>query len=226
MSRVCIISDIHGNTEALDMVLKEACCDSLWCLGDIVGVDEGSVRCADIVKEKSDIAIQGNHEIWMLREVRDGLCGYELKPDVMEYIKGLPREKVLDGVRLTHGSPADPEKCVVFVNNTFALRKAFQAFEEKLCFIGHTHNPKGYLLTEDGRVFSGSPGATKTRLMLESECRYLVNVGSVGILEWTGPCFVIYDTDENIITWHMFIDGAYDNEATPEPLAMTEITLL
>jgi predicted phosphodiesterase len=61
-----IISDIHGNLEALKVVLKSISDiykpDYLICLGDIVGYYPHPVECINLVQKTCDIVIKGNHD--------------------------------------------------------------------------------------------------------------------------------------------------------------------
>ena len=63
--RWAVISDIHGNREALDAVLdsiKNDKIDSIICLGDIVGYGADPNYCVDKVKSVADAVIVGNHD--------------------------------------------------------------------------------------------------------------------------------------------------------------------
>ena len=63
--RFGIVSDIHANLEALDVVLGEidaAKVDALLCLGDIVGYGPNPNECCDRLRERNCIAIAGNHD--------------------------------------------------------------------------------------------------------------------------------------------------------------------
>ena len=65
--KIAIISDIHGNNEALDAVLKdikEQKCDKIFCLGDLAmaGPEPSNVvnRIKDLLKNDNFFLIQGN----------------------------------------------------------------------------------------------------------------------------------------------------------------------
>jgi predicted phosphodiesterase len=63
--RFGIVSDIHANLEALDVVLGEidaAKVDALLCLGDIVGYGPNPNECCDRLRERDCIAVAGNHD--------------------------------------------------------------------------------------------------------------------------------------------------------------------
>ena len=62
--RVLIISDIHGNLEALQRVLEIAeGVDSIWVLGDTVGYGPNPSECLSIVREKAEVILCGNHDM-------------------------------------------------------------------------------------------------------------------------------------------------------------------
>lgn len=67
--RVGIISDIHGNIEALRAVfdqLEKRGCDELVCLGDIVGYGPSPGECIDFLREKNVISVKGNHDHYVV----------------------------------------------------------------------------------------------------------------------------------------------------------------
>ncbi|MFH1760377.1 MAG: metallophosphoesterase, partial [bacterium] len=60
-----VISDIHGNLESLKAVLEDIesqQVDKILCLGDIVGYGPDPETCVDLIKQKCDIIIMGNHD--------------------------------------------------------------------------------------------------------------------------------------------------------------------
>ncbi len=61
--KVGLISDIHSNKIALEAVLNDMEeVDMLVCLGDIIGYGPWPSECLDIVRNRSDVVIQGNHD--------------------------------------------------------------------------------------------------------------------------------------------------------------------
>ena len=66
-----IISDIHSNLEALTTVLADIesrSIETIYCLGDIVGYAANPKECLDLVIEKTEFAILGNHDYAVLYE--------------------------------------------------------------------------------------------------------------------------------------------------------------
>ena len=60
-----IISDIHGNLEALQTVLAHIAdqqVDEIYCLGDIVGYGPNPCECLDHVMDNCKVVLLGNHD--------------------------------------------------------------------------------------------------------------------------------------------------------------------
>ena len=67
--RVAAISDIHANLPALEAVLAaidESEVDELWCLGDVVGYGADPEACTELVRERCDVCLVGNHDLAVL----------------------------------------------------------------------------------------------------------------------------------------------------------------
>lgn len=61
--KIAIISDIHGNLEALKSTLKDIekkKVDKIFCLGDILAKGIHPKECIDLIKKHCEIIIQGN----------------------------------------------------------------------------------------------------------------------------------------------------------------------
>ena len=60
-----LISDIHGNLEALEAVLediRQVSVDEIYCLGDIIGYGPNPCECLDLVIKNCKSTILGNHD--------------------------------------------------------------------------------------------------------------------------------------------------------------------
>lgn len=65
-TRVVIIADVHSNLPALRAVsarIEELNPNLVLCAGDIVGYGASPNECCSIVKDISDLAVYGNHEL-------------------------------------------------------------------------------------------------------------------------------------------------------------------
>jgi len=62
--RYAVLSDIHGNLEALEAVLAdaEARADAALCLGDVVGYGADPEACIERTAGRAAVIVAGNHE--------------------------------------------------------------------------------------------------------------------------------------------------------------------
>ena len=68
--RFALISDIHGNLEALKSILediKKQDVDEIICLGDTISIGPNSKECIDLLIDNNIKSVLGNHEIYLLR---------------------------------------------------------------------------------------------------------------------------------------------------------------
>ena len=207
--RYGIISDIHGNKEALEVAvghLESAGIDRFICVGDIVGYGADPDQCLDIVKELTDDIVAGNHD-----HAAVGLTDIEnfnqhakiavlwtseqLTAEHKDSIKSFPMTLQLDGALVVHSTPFHPEKWFYLLTH-FQFVAAFQQFTEQLCFIGHSHQP---LVFEKGNQHTG-PLKGETFSLVDGS-RYIVNVGSIGQPRDRDPRLscCIYDSTEKTV---------------------------
>src|SRR5690349_6740396 len=68
---IAIISDVHGNLEALTAVLAEIDrreITDIVCLGDVVGYGPNPMECLDLVLSRAKVSLMGNHDFAVLYE--------------------------------------------------------------------------------------------------------------------------------------------------------------
>ena len=98
-----ILSDIHGNLEALEAVLSaaQACgADRVICLGDIVGYGPNPVECAERLRE-CDLFIAGD---WDLAAVAaDDPPWNEHLVHQVHWVRAIPSIPPIHGDRLKYG---------------------------------------------------------------------------------------------------------------------------
>lgn len=58
--RICIISDLHANIEALSALPDEY--DELWVLGDLVNYGPDPAAVIEFVRSRASVVIRGNHD--------------------------------------------------------------------------------------------------------------------------------------------------------------------
>lgn len=121
MNKIAVISDIHGNLEALKAVIKDIkneSCDMVICLGDIIAKGYHLHECIDLVKEISDVVIQGNCDYFFSNFTKadnsknDARLQYNISRTTLEdreYLKSLPYsyDLLISGniVRFYHATP-------------------------------------------------------------------------------------------------------------------------
>ncbi|MBC7782601.1 MAG: metallophosphoesterase family protein [Burkholderiales bacterium] len=224
-----IISDIHGNLEALTTVLadiEQRGIDNILCLGDIVGYGPNPSECLDLIATKSRASLMGNHDFAVLFEPFNFNQGaeqacfwtrkqFEEDPDLKrrserwKYIGNLPVRIRTAEIVATHASPRRPINEYIFPDDIYTNPGKFHHIFEKfdrICFVGHTHVPGVFL---EGPDFY-SPDELENRFEISDE-KAVVNVGSVGQPRDRDPRASFVIVNENVIE---FVRLAYDLETT------------
>ena len=211
--RYGILSDIHGNLEALDAVLEALAderIDRYLCLGDIVGYGASPNACLDRVTGLTTVVIAGNHDHAAIGKLDIATFNHfaaeaalwtrrQLTPDERRYLAELPYTRQIDDLYAVHASPANPEDWT-YLTSLWLADEAFDGMpgDIALCVLGHTHTP---VIFERRTAQDRSRQIPAATLGLESECRYIVNVGSVGQPRDGDPraAYCVYDTGERRI---------------------------
>ncbi len=212
-----IISDIHGNSTALESVLddppgKEV--EKTFCLGDIVGYGADPSRCISIIRRKCEIVVLGNHDAGAAGNVSLDMFNSEgaialrwtrsiLSQEEKKWLSFLPYYAEYENFFMCHSYPADPESWTYVLRRNHAL-ESINARQGYISLIGHTHLPGCW--TEDGNFTEVSKGDfSKVRL---------VNVGSVGQPRDKDPraAYLLIDTEAG--TWeHRRVEYSIDDAA-------------
>ena len=218
--RIAIISDIHGNLEALKTTLKDIKkrnIDKIFCLGDIVEKGCHAEECVKLVRENCDIVVQGNcdvdidesvytvskHNISVdLMKKRANWLNELLSEESKKYLLSLPfsYEFYMSGslIRIFH---AHPEKKTGVIINEDSYETKYKMFEPSentvsqkvadIVIYGHLHAP----------------------FMNKMYNKTLINVGSVG-----NSFNVVRDDkkDSNVLETtasnYLILDGEYGAE--------------
>jgi len=210
MMRTLVLSDIHGNKEALDAVIADAgVVDQIWCLGDIVGYGPEPAACLAWVRAHCDIVLSGNHDYAAFEPsvVRDfnpnaaraaDWTRAQLSPEEVAYLRSLPSLIEAAGVTLAHASPADP--IWTYILSVIDARDAFSAFSGALCFVGHTHVAACYAEAE-GEI-ERLPFVNDEPFSLAGG-RFIINPGSVGQPRDRDPraAYLWYDDASESVVW-------------------------
>jgi diadenosine tetraphosphatase ApaH/serine/threonine PP2A family protein phosphatase len=209
--RRALISDIHGNLEALDIVLddiKKQGIEEIFCLGDIIGYGPNPRECIDRVMDTCRLSLLGNHDQGALFDPDGFNIGAEraifwtreqlenphdrANERRWEFLGELPRTYRLNSFLFVHGSPRNPLSEYIFPEDIYNHRKMERLFQlvERYCFQGHTHVPG--VFTEGYQFFA--PEEIDNEYTL-GEGKVMINVGSVGQPRDGDPraCYVVLE---------------------------------
>ncbi|MBI5646387.1 MAG: metallophosphoesterase family protein [Ignavibacteriae bacterium] len=178
--RLAIISDIHSNLEALSAVLEDIdrhSADRIICLGDVVGYGADPSACMALLRGRGVDIIMGNHdEAAFSPEKRRYFSenaafairwtAKQLGERELDELRSLPYRISFDGMLFVHSTPRSPERWDYLFSGLEA-RSQSAAFRERLCFVGHSHQPA---------IFSLEPAVQE----YSATGRFIINPGSVG----------------------------------------------
>ena len=211
---IAIISDIHGNLEALRAVLEDARrqgAEAIYCLGDVVGYGPNPRECIDLVMD-CKLCLLGNHDqgamfdpdgfnqsaekaiFWTRAQLESTAEPRALREKRWDYLAERPRSHRENGFLFVHGSARNPLNEYVFPEDIYNQRKMERIFAlvDKYCFQGHTHVPG--IFTEGMQFLA--PEEIEYTYKLDGR-KTLCNVGSVGQPRdgnWRA-CYVVVDND-------------------------------
>jgi diadenosine tetraphosphatase ApaH/serine/threonine PP2A family protein phosphatase len=217
-----LISDIHGNLEALDAVLAElADADGFLCLGDIVGYGADPGACLTRVRELPNlICVAGNHDLaavggydlsWFNPFARAaiGWTADRLTDEQTSYLRSLPSTAHVDSALLVHGSlPNEMD----YITSPAEARLCFDAMPGDLAFVGHTHVAEYYQTRRRSRVPQQISLRSGGDIGTRDKTRYIVNPGAIGQPRDGNPAasFGSWEVEAGTITIRRI---AYDIEA-------------
>jgi diadenosine tetraphosphatase ApaH/serine/threonine PP2A family protein phosphatase len=215
-----IISDIHGNLEALEAVLadiKAQGIKDIYCLGDVVGYGPNPRECIDKVME-TKVCLLGNHDqgamfdpdgfnasaeraiFWTRSQLESAINGdRDATNRRWDFLAERPRSFRENGYLYVHGSARNPLNEYVFPEDIYNQRKMERIFAlvERYCFQGHTHVPGVFIEQAPDDLYQfHSPEEVDYTYRLDGR-KTLVNVGSVGQPRDGDPraCYVLLDGD-------------------------------
>jgi diadenosine tetraphosphatase ApaH/serine/threonine PP2A family protein phosphatase len=225
--RYAVLSDVHGNLEALTAVLADAASEAalaILCLGDMVGYGADPIPCIELLGERSARIVAGNHEYgalgladlrWFNPAARAAALWTrdQLGADHEGYLSGLPLTSAVGEATCVHASPRRPEEWDYLVSEEDGYG-AFGDFATRLCFVGHSHLPAVWSLGSSGRAYEDltGPGCHDRRISFQNGQRYIVNVGSVGQPRDRDPraAYILWDEEERTVWLRRVL---YDHKA-------------
>ena len=189
--RFAIISDIHGNLEALDQVLADIDSrhiDKIIDLGDNIGYGPDPEQVMDQILDRKIPSILGNHELalmepelldWFNPAARESLLKTRkmLSAHSLAFIETMEKSMVMHNCRFVHGFPPDSVTTYLFEVDQLRLEHAFSISMDQLCFTGHTHRLEA--VGSDGDKIFRHP-LHRGIFQIDPSKKYIFNVGSVG----------------------------------------------
>ena len=218
--RALVVSDIHGNLQALQAVLATAgSFDELWNLGDIVGYGANPNEVIDTIRPLARVNVRGNHDrvccgltssagfnpvaaeagSWTLRH---------LTPSNLEWLHDVPQGPIRASERAlaAHGSPLNEDHYIISMRDAWS---PLQRMSTEITFFGHTHVQGAFSQQapewqEIRPLYKSEDEAEEFAIDVPAGTRHLINPGSVGQPrdgDWRAA-FAIYDTVAERVIFH------------------------
>ena len=224
--RIAVFSDVHSNLHALRAALEAIeglGIKAAVCCGDVVGYGAYPNECIELLRERHIPTLAGNHDhaalgmtdVQFFNDIAKTAVFWtrgRLTPENALWLRQRPFTYTL-GRRFSfvHASPYQPEQWGYVL--TFGdARLAFERFGQTFCFIGHSHQPA--VVIKKGEELTCPE---ESSVIIQPDCRYLVNVGSVGQPRDRNPeaAFVVVDFERSLIEYHRV---SYPVEAAQEAI--------
>lgn len=200
---IYVISDIHGNYEALKVFfssIKKTKNDKIYCLGDIVGYYYQANECINLLRKHKVNVIKGNHEINFIKSMKNKkllnkFCekygnSYSISLKKISkknkiFLKKLSTKKKIKinnlNLFFAHGSPWKNDE-YIYENKINKYLRKFKKYNFDICFLGHTHR----------------------RMKLRLKNKLIVNPGSIGQPRdnfKSKACWVEFEENKKIINF-------------------------
>jgi predicted phosphodiesterase len=241
-----VISDIHSNLEALNAVLEDIekrGIKTIYCLGDVIGYGPNPAECLDLVIEKSQWCVLGNHDYavfyeptnfnfaaeqasFWTREVLETEKNGKRRDKWWQFLGHLTMRQSINpklggypvGIDFVHASPRRPINEYIFPDDVYTnpvkVRVMFDRISH-ICFVGHTHVP-GVFLEEPDFYMPDELGGVYPIISKE---KAIINIGSVGQprdRNWRASYAFVDDNEIH------FVRVEYDIEKTMQKIRATE----
>jgi diadenosine tetraphosphatase ApaH/serine/threonine PP2A family protein phosphatase len=223
--RIALLTDIHGNQEALSACLDHARRHDVGrfvFLGDYVGYGADPGWVVDTVQselERGAVAVLGNHDAAALT----GTSGMneqaaeaidwtraQLSAEQTKFLSSLPLS-VTEADRLYVHANAFAPGDWGYVTDLYSASRSIIATRAHVTFCGHIHVPALYHMSMTGKFASFDP-VDRVEIPLSSHRRWLAVIGSVGQPRDHNPaaCYAVLDDERSVLT---YIRVPYDVES-------------
>jgi diadenosine tetraphosphatase ApaH/serine/threonine PP2A family protein phosphatase len=235
--RLALLSDIHGNIQALDACLSHARAQKAQrfvFLGDMVGYGANPAAVVErimLLTEEGAMVIQGNHDAMaiappeVIKTVGDSTAAWthrQLTPEQRAWMEALPLTLQYEDILFVHASANDPQLWR-YVYDQRAAKASLDAAIEwpgvRYVFGGHVHLQTLYYRgAGDGLMaFNPQPGVA---VPVPRHRQWLGTVGSVGQPRDgnTQAMYSLFDTERAQLTFHRV---RYDHYAAATAIRRT-----
>jgi len=227
--RIAAITDIHANLPALEAVLGEierSEIEEIWCLGDVLGYGVEPDACADLVRERCDVCLVGNHDLAVIggldissfseaAAVAVEWTRENVAERTLEFLRELEPSGERSGIGLFHASPRDP--VWEYVLSGEQASASMDASAQRIGLIGHSHVALFFTRAAGDGEARGAQASDGALLDL-GQGGWLVNPGSVGQPRDGDPraAWLELDTGAETARFHRV---AYEIERAAAPIA-------
>lgn len=229
--KVAIISDVHANLEALTAVIRDIetqKVEKVLFLGDVVGYGADPNQCIALIDNLCEIKLLGNHDYVALglesprhfnTAARESILWTQdiLEPKAREALSSFTMDATLIDYYMVHATPEKPDDWNYMLSTEEAKRN-FECFSQNFGFVGHSHMPGIFCRRPDGSVELHD----REFQQADPDCRYIINVGSVGQPRDGNPdaCYLIADTG---LLSFAFRRVSYDVETAQEKMEKAQL---
>lgn len=172
--KIALISDVHGNLEALEAVLdsaQAAGAGEVVCLGDVAGYGPDPGPCIRLVARSAKVWVLGNHDLAALPEhvafrryfredaqVALDWSEQRLGEDLFDILRALPPAAVGPWGLAAHGTPHDPMRYIMTTRDVLRSLRDARDWDPPLplpfLWVGHTHLPTVLVAQPNGSGLS------------------------------------------------------------------------
>lgn len=189
--RYAILSDIHANLEALEVVVEDLghrFVDKVICLGDMIGYGPDPDGVISLIRKQEYECILGNHEAALFDDISRDWLNFQAKEnneatekllsaENLAYCSTLPMWLEYENTYYVHGYP--PDSVLTYLHNCSdeKLIKFLTTGISSIYFVGHTHR-LSWITMGNRKVAKNRFSCGITRFDPNNTC--IINAGSVG----------------------------------------------
>jgi diadenosine tetraphosphatase ApaH/serine/threonine PP2A family protein phosphatase len=235
--RIALMTDIHGNREALEACLDHAAQNGVGryvFLGDYAGYGADPGWVIDTVQAevaRGAAAVLGNHDAAVLTDGADmndvaaaaiAWTRTQLDAPQRAFLAGLPLAIEEKDRLYVHASGFEPDQWH-YVDELYAAAKSLMATRAHVTFCGHTHVPALFHMSMTGKFASFDP-VDRVDIPLTRQRRWLAVIGSVGQPRDRDPaaCYAVLDDERDLLT---YVRVPYDIETAAKKIRAAGLPL-